>query len=226
MSITRLGLAAGLAAAAALLTGCGSATPGVAAQVGDDEITVRQVDDVTSDYCTAIEDQLAGQQQTVPHRYLRGGILGSLALRSVADQLAAEYDVEPGTTYDEQVARLQEGTAFLDEETRRSVIEVESSSEYVAAIQTAVGAVLLEQEGTTDADDAAARERGKRAFEDWIAENEVEFDPQFGIDLVKGEVASTDTSLSYAVSDDATHGAADQPDPAYAGGLPDAQRCG
>lgn len=226
MSITRPGLAAGLAAAAALLTGCGSASPGVAAQVGDDEITVRHVDDVAADYCTAVEDQLEGQQQTVPNRYLRGGILGSLAVRSVADQLAAEYDVEPGQTYDEQVARLQEGTAFLDEETRASVIEVESSSAYVEAIQTAVGEVLLEREGAPDTEDAAALERGKRAFGDWISENGVEFDPQFGIELVKGEVASTDTSLSYAVSDDATQGAADQPDPAYAGGLPDAQRCG
>lgn len=226
MSSTRLGLVAGLAAATALLAGCGSANPGVAAQVGDDEITVRQVDDLTSDYCEAVEGQLEGNNETVPNRYLRGGILGSLALRSAAEQLAAEYDVEPGKTYDQKVAQLEQSVAALPEEVRESVIEVETSSAYVEAVQAAVGKVLLEQEGAEDTEYSATVDRGKRAFQDWIAEHEVDFDPQFGIELAEGDIASVDTSLSYAVSDGATKGAAEQPDAAYSRGLSANQRCG
>lgn len=226
MSITRLGLAAGLAAAAALLTGCGSAAPGVAAQVGDEEITVRYVDELAGEYCQALERQLEGDGQTVPNRFLRGGILGTLAMRSAAEQLAAEHGVEPGKTYDQQVAQLEQSVGALPEEVRESVVTVETAATYVEAVQAAVGEQLLEQEGTPDAEYTASAERGKQAFVEWIADNDVEFDPQFGVELADGDIASVDTSLSHAVSDVATKGAADEPDAAYSRNLPGPQRCG
>ena len=64
MSTTRY--AAGLTVVAALLLGgCGTATPGVAAQVGDDEITVREVDSLAAEYCEAFEKQFAGNGEVV-----------------------------------------------------------------------------------------------------------------------------------------------------------------
>ena len=221
-----LGTSAVLAVAGLILTGCGAAHPGVAAQVGDETISSNRVDELAGEYCQAVTKQLEGNNQQVPQRYLRAGIVGSLALRSVAEQVAEEYDVEPGPTYDQQVNELEQSVAVLDEEVREAVIEVESSKSYVEAIQAEVGDQLLREDGTTDAkfDDRVAR--GKQVFEDWIAEHGVEFDPSLGVELDEGAIANVDTGLSYAVSDDASNGAMPQPDPAYSRSLPDAHRCG
>ena len=67
-----------------VLSGCGTAGtgfhPGVAAQVGDDQITVSHVDEVTGNYCSAIQQQLSADNQVLPLRFLRSGIAGQLAL--------------------------------------------------------------------------------------------------------------------------------------------------
>lgn len=226
MSKSRLGLTAGLAVVAALLTGCGSASPGVAAQVGEEEITVNEVDEITSQYCRAVEDQLEGNGQTVPNRYFRGGIVGTLAQRSIAEQVAAEYDVEPGAVYDEKVAQLEQSVAVLEDDLEETVVEVESAQAYVEAVQAAVGEVLLEAEDTTAGEYSDTVARGEQEFEAWVSRNGVTFDPQFGVDLVKGQVSPVDTSLSQPVGEHAVAGDAEQPDPTYAAALPDNQRCG
>lgn len=227
MSMSRPGLIAGLALAGALLTGCGSASPGVAVQVGDAEITTNRVDELASEYCRAIEDQLAAQNppQVVPNRYFRGGIAGTLTMREIGEQLAEEYGVEAGSVYDEKVAQLEQSVAALDVDVREAVIEVESSSAYVEAIQAAVGEILLEEEGAASAEYSDQVARGQQVFEDWISENGVTFDPALGVTLDKGQIRSADTSLSFAVGDNAVKGAADEPDPAYAAALPDSQTC-
>lgn len=218
---------AGLVVTGALLTGCGAATPGVAVQVGDDEITTNQVDELASEYCQAIAKQLSAQNppQVVPNRYFRGGIAGTLTLRSIGEQLGEEYDVEPGSTYDETVAQLEQSVSVLAEEVREAVIEVESSSAYVEAMQAAVGGVLLEQEDVSAAEYSDQVARGKQAFEDWISEHGVTFDPSLGVILRDGAVESEDTSLSFAVGDNAVKGGAEEPDPAYAGALPASHTC-
>ena len=74
MSLSRPGAVAALAAlvaAAALLSGCGGAQPGVAVQVGDESISSNRVDELAGAYCTAVEDQLTGNSQRVPQRYFR-----------------------------------------------------------------------------------------------------------------------------------------------------------
>ena len=215
MSLSRPGAVAALAVVAALLSGCGGAQPGVAVKVGDETISSNRIDELAGEYCTAVEDQLTGNSQRVPQRYFRAGIASSLAMRSVAEQLADEYDVEPGSTYDQQVAELQQSVAVLDEDVQESVIEVESAKAYVEAVQAAVGEVVLDQEGD-----------GQAVFEDWISEHGIEFDPSLGIGLVKGQVTSVDTSLSYPVGDNATNGSAEEPNAVYAAGLPDSHRCG
>ena len=218
---------AGLVVAGFLLAGCGSASPGVAVQVGDERISTNEVDELASEYCRAIEDQLAAQNppQVVPNRFFRGGIAGSLTMRTIGEQLGEEYDVEPGSVYEESVAQLEQSVAVLDEEVRDAVIEVESSSAYVEAMQAAVGEVLLEEEGANGAEHSDQVARGQQAFEDWISENGVTFDPGLGVKLAKGNVESADTSLSFPVGDNAVNGSADEPDPAYAAALPDSQTC-
>lgn len=215
---------------AGLLSGCGVAGtgfhPGVAAEVGDDTISVTKVNQFTSDYCTAIEGQLADNNQVLPQRYLRGGIAGQLVLVSAAEQLAAEYDVEPGMQYDQKVAELQAGTAELSEGEQEAVIEIESSSTYVTGIQEAIGEQLLVAKGVNDPTIDKARAAGKRVFDRWLADHDVTIDPQFGVEIKDGQPVPTDTSLSYAVGDTAKEGQADSPDQEYAAGLPDSHRCG
>ena len=226
MSITRLGRLAVLGAAVALLTGCAGASPGVAVQVGEESITVNEVDEVTANYCEAIEDQLTGNGQVVPLSFLRGGIAARLANRSIGEQLAAEHDVEAGRTYDQQVAELKQSTASFDEEVRDAVLLVDTEQAYTQAIQAAVGRQLLDEEGAEDVKYSDTVARGQAAYEDWVAEEDVTFDPKFGVDLVDGEAQPVDTSLSYPVGDAAVAGSKQTPDPAYAETLPDSQRCG
>lgn len=227
MTTTRPRLAAlGLAVAGVLLSGCGSAQPGVAAQVGDEEITVSTVDSLAESYCEAFEEQFRTNGQTVPNRYLRGGILGILARRSIAEQVADEYGVAPGDVYDRKRSQVEQSVVSLDEDLRESVVLVETGADYVEAIAAAVGERLLREEGVTGAKYSEEVARGQQAIEDWTAANGVDLDPQYGVELVDGQVAPVDTALSFPVSDTAANGAAEQPDPAYAASLPDSQRCG
>ena len=225
---------AGVVAASALLlgalSGCGVAGtsfhPGVAAQVGDDQISVTRVDEVASIYCSAIREQLSGDNQVLPLRYLRGGVAGQLALVVAAKQLAEEHGVEAGAQYDQKVAELQGAVATLPEAQQDAVIEVESSATYISGVEQAVGAKVLREQGTAQPTTAEAGQAGQKALNAWLNDHDVDIDPQFGVELKNGQAVPVDTSLSHAVGSTAKNGDADTPDPAYAGSLPSSHRCG
>jgi hypothetical protein len=226
-------LAGTLAASALLLvalSGCGVAGtgfhPGVAAQVGDEKVSVSRVDQVASNYCSAISEQLRGDNQVLPLRYLRGGVAGQLALVAAAEQLADEYGVEPGAQYDQKVAELKGAVAALPDEQQDAVIEVESSASYISGVQQAVGTEVLRKKGTAEPTTTEAGQAGQRALNAWLDEHDVDIDPQFGVELRNGQAVPVDTSLSHAVGSTAKKGDADTPDPAYAGSLPSSHRCG
>lgn len=211
------------AVAALALTGCGALQPGTAVEVGGDTISLARVDDVTSDFCAAIEPQLDDQAQTLPNSYLRGGIAGTLALRSVADQIVAERGLEiDSERYLTGIAELQRNVAPVPEELRDSVVEVESAPLFVEAVKAELGEEQLGGQGGYE-DFVAA---GTEEFNAWIAEEGVEFDPTLNTAIRDGNVASVDGSVSFAVSEAATSGLAEQPDPAQARSLPGAHRCG
>lgn len=234
MSMSRplAGVAAPLLAgmAALLLSGCGVAGtsfhPGVAAQVGDETISVSTVDSVASDYCSAIEPQLSSQKQVVPRHYLRDGIAGRLTLLAAAHQLAADYGVDAGPQYDQKVAELQGAVDALPEGQQQAVIEIEASTAYIGGVQQAVGEKVLAAQGTTGASSQDAAKAGQAAFAKWFDQNDVTIDPQFGIGIKDGQTVKTDTSISFPVGDAAKQGEAATPDQSYAASLPDAHRCG
>ena len=222
---------AGVAAVSALLlSGCGVAGtsfhPGVAAQVGDETISVTKVDSVASNYCSAIEPQLSSQKQVVPRRYLRDGIAGRLTLLAAAHQLAADYGVDAGTQYAQKVAELQGAVDSLPADQQQAVIEIEASTAYLSGVQQAVGAKVLAAQGTAGASSQSAAKAGQAAFAKWFDQNDVTIDPQFGISIKDGQTVKTDTSISYPVGDNAKQGEAATPDQSYAASLPDAHRCG
>lgn len=214
---------AGVAVAAVLLTGCGAVpdlNPGVAAQVGDDTVTARDVADLASDYCDAAAPQLQGQP--LPRHYLNGRVAGSLALRSAADQLMAAHGVTIDTSYDEAVTQAETQLTDMTSAQRDAIVEVQGSEIYVAAAETAVGRKSLG--GAPSDEDAKAA--GEKELLAWIDDHDVRIDPRYGVAIEKGQAVLKDTSLSQPVSKTAKQADAGTPDSTYAAGLPQTQRCG
>jgi hypothetical protein len=205
------------------LTGCGALRPGTAVEVGDETITTSRLDEVTSDFCRAIEPQLEGEAESIQNSFLRSYVAGTMALRSVADQVAAEFGVEAdGDEYLQQLADLRQGVESVPEDIRESVIDVESAAPYVEAIQAAVGEEVLDGAG----EDAELVVAGREEFDAWISENGVEFDPSLNTEIKDGAFSIRDAAVSFAVSERAKSGMAEQPNAVAARELTDAQRCG
>ncbi|MGH3361079.1 MAG: hypothetical protein ACRDOM_01350, partial [Nocardioides sp.] len=201
------------ALAALLLSSCAGTSPGVAVQVGDETITTNELDARVSEYCEALEKQLEANTTTVLNRIFRAGMAGSMAERSMAEQIAQQYAVEAGKVYDDKVATLEQSVSVLPEEVQDVVVDVETKATYVEAIQAAVGEQLMEEEGAPVGSYSDQVARGSAVFDEWAAENEITFDPGLGVDLVDGKFTPVDTSISYAVGENARAGAAEQPDP-------------
>jgi len=213
------------AASAVLLTGCGAVpdlNPGVAVRVDADTVSTRDIEDLATDYCSALSsgDQAGG---AVPNHFVYGLSASSLGLRSAASQLMAEHDVTLDASYDTAVEQAKtEQLAGLDEAQRDAVVEVGGASIYVSAAETSVGRKLLG--GTPSDEDALAA--GQKEFVAWIDDNDVRIDPKYGVSIDTGTAVLSDTSVSYAVSDVAKAGQAEQPDNTLAAALPESQRCG
>ncbi len=199
------------------LSGCGVAGtdfhPGVAAQVGDDTISVSEVDTAASDYCSAIESQLQGDNQVVPLRYLRGGIAGQLALLSAARQFAAEKGVDAGRQYEQKVAELQSAVATLPQGQQDAVVEVESSATYISGVQQAVGEEVLRGQGVRKPQPSDSLAAGQQAFVAWLDDQDVSIDPQFGVAIKNGQAVPVDTSVSFPLGETATKAEREDPRP-------------
>lgn len=208
------------------VSGCGASGlhAGVAAEVGADTVSAATVDRLTTDYCDAVREQLAGQ--SVPLSYLRGGIAGQLAREVAARQLAAEYGVEAGKDYDDEMASLTQAVAALPEAQQQAVLEVEGASAYIRSVTAQVGRKVLASQGKAGASDEEAASAGQQALADWLDAQDVAFDPRYSITIKDGQTAGQDTSLSFPLGDAAVRGSAEAPDQAYASSLPAAQRCG
>jgi hypothetical protein len=210
-------------AAALLLSGCAGLRPGTAIQVGDVQITQSELDEVTADYCEAASGSLDQQAQTVPNGLFRTGIAGLLAMREVAEQVAAERDVEVGPeAYQQQLTELKGQVASLPESHQEAVLTVETARLYTEAAQVAIGEDVLGGEGEQEELAAA----GAEEMQLWVEDNGVEFDPALNVTMRDGQPAPADGSLSFAVSEGARAGQAEQPNSALAAELPQSQRCG
>lgn len=222
MSKTRLWRAATLGVVGLMLTGCGSATPGVAAQVGDQQLSVRDVDSATAHYCTALGDL----ESEVPMSYVRQFVVQLLALRSQTEQIADQYGVKAGSTYLNDVAQRQGTAATKPEEVRQDYVDLSSAQAYAQDILDQVGAIELDSQGVVGATPEEISQAGVDVFNRWPDVNGVEIDPRYGLESVNGTLTPVDTNLSVAVGDTAKAGLATEPDTAYAGSLPLTHRCG
>lgn len=222
MSKTRLLRAATLGVVGLLLTGCGSATPGIAARVGDQELTVRQVDSATANYCAALGDL----ESEVPMSYVRKFVVQLLTLRSQTEQIAEQYGVEPGSTYLNGVAQQQGTAATKPEEVREDYVALASAQAYAQDILDQVGRIELDNQGVVDATAEQISQAGVDVFNRWPDVNGVEIDPRYGLESVDGTLTPVDTNTSVAVGEVAKAGLAAEPDTAFAQSLPATHRCG
>lgn len=222
MSKTRLMTAATTAIAGLLLTGCGTASPGVAVKVGDEEISTSHVNEVTSNYCTAVGEL----ESAVPMGFVRQYVVQLLTLRSQASQIADDYGVEPGTAYYNDVAQRQGTASTKPEEVQDDYVELASTSAYAQDIVDQVGRIVLEDQGVTDPTAEQTTQAGIDVFNQWPNTHDLEIDPRYGLRSVDGVLSPVDTSTSVAVGDTAKAGMSTEPDPAFAETLPVNHRCG
>ncbi len=222
MSKTRLTTAATTAVAGLLLTGCGSASPGVAVKVGDEELSVRHVDAVAANYCTAVGDL----ESEVPMSFVRQYVVQLLTLRSQASQIAEEYGVEPGSAYRNDLAQRESTVAGEPADVREDYVELASATAYAQDIVDQVGRIELEEAGVADATAEQATQAGIDVFNQWPDAHGVEVDPRYGLDTVDGVLTPVDTNTSVAVGETAKAGLSTEPDPAFAETLPAHHRCG
>ncbi len=223
MSKTRLMTAATMGVAGLLLTGCGAATPGVAAQIGDEHLTNQQIDTTTQHYCTAVKERL---KSPVAMSFVRQYVVQVLTLRSQADQIADDYGVKAGSTYQNDVAQQQGTAGTLPEEVREDYVTITSTPAYAQDIVDQIGKKILDEQGVADPTSDDVTQAGLDVFNKWPDANGIEIDPRYGLANVDGVLKPIDTNTSVAVGETAKSGLADDPDPAFAESLPTTHRCG
>ena len=226
--MTRTRSLVGLAlASTVLLTGCSTGGPagwnaGVAVRVDDETISLSDVQDTTSSYCSAVETQLE-EGSAIANAVVGTQVAGSLALRSAAEQWAASVGVEPGDDYDIAADSLDRALAGLSEEQQQAVRDVNLAQPYLDSVELVYG-----QQEVGDSDDQAdaAREAGQEAFSAWLDDQDVRVDPRYAVTLEDGAITRTETQVSLPVSEVAKKVSSGEPDAEYANGLATSQRCG
>ena len=226
MSKTRLMTAATLGVAGLLLTGCGSASPGVAVKVGDEQLSVRDVDTAAREMCTALGDQFEAQSTVLPMSFIRQGTVQLLTLRAQAMQVADEYGIEPGSSYRNDVAQRRRTAASMPEDVRETYVELTSANALASDIVDQVGTIVLEERGVTDPTTEQVTQAGVDVFNQWPDANGIEIDPRYGLESVDGVLTPVDTNTSVAVGQTAKDGLKTEPDAAFAKTLPMTHRCG
>ncbi len=229
-SVARSVVLVGLVLTGLVLSGCASVgiNPGAAAVVGDESLSMRQINRATQRYCRAYEPQITQANQRVPMRLLRQFVAASLSQRLLGEQLAQEYDVQPTSQYAQQVTKVSQPFAKAAPELRDAVVDVEAGAPYLQTVQIAVGEKLLAEAGQPTTDAKAALQRGQVATTDWLKDHEIRIDPVFGLGVDAGQFKAAPDSTSYPLSALASQGAvtSGQPDPAYLAALPASAVCG
>lgn len=224
----RLGVAISAVLLGAGLSGCSVAgtdfQPGAAARVGDQTVTTSDVDELTVSACKAFTDRLTQDNQVVPLSLLRSTIAQNLALVAAARQLGEDNGVEPGVSYQRELDSTRAAVGGLPADQIRAVEVLQTSNALVTDVIGQVGVLTAGGDLTPDSDEA--QQAGGEALQTWLGSHEVKLDPKYGIELTGDGIATVDTSISFALSEGAAAGIADEPDPTATMALPATQRCG
>jgi peptidyl-prolyl cis-trans isomerase SurA len=213
-----------------LLVGCGVAGtqfhPGVAAEVGDQTITTRHVEQVVDRACKGLEklNEDAPEANTpTPLGTLTHQVTSALVEKLVAEQLADDYDVTTTSAYKDNLTETEQQLASLSDDQREAVQEVVAAQAYTQDVLVQIGAIELADQGQ---DDSAAQDQyneGRTVMDAWIADHDVVINPKYGLE--PGTDGPVDTALSVAVGQQAKDGLSADPGTDYTSSLPDNLVC-
>lgn len=220
------------------VTGCSSGavtdpagTPGVAAQVGDVRIEQSTVDHTARAICADLEPQFVEQGAPVAMAQVKQYALSLLAARAQAEQVAAEYDVQPGPEVAEDAAGWEERSERVPSDLVDDFVTAMSTEALLTSLLTQAGEVSLLEEGVRRPTEEEVVQRGSDLFAQWAEQAEITIDPRYGVVAVDGALQPADTGLSVPVSAAAVQAWVEANDPQAAdpdrvAALPETQRCG
>lgn len=230
----RIRLAAVLGACALVgLTGCGSSLspdlhPGRAAVVGDQEITIADVDSHADALCEASRAQLAQSGAALSMASMRNEYLTVLTQESLARQYVEATDLDIRADYraalkslDQQLADPQNGVAPDQVDALR---DYNSRIMYVQTVQRSLAGA--DSEAPSQAPSQADLDAGQQKLDEWAAAEGIttSTDPRFDL------AGDGSTSLTVPVSDLAKLASTPERDEgaqqAYLDALPASQKCG
>lgn len=219
---TSLRSAGAAAAAALLLSSCGQTAPGVAAEVGDDQISDEMVDDFAQVLCAL--GGVPGSESGAPTKSARFASLQILVANELTADLA-DLDAVP----QESVATILEGLAGARETLSGEQLETfDEVAEDFARAQAAVielgrdSLVEAGQSGEIPEEEAFAE--GQALVAQYAERADIEVDPRYG-EVVDGALQPSGGSLSVPVSDLAVQGAAPETGEGFVSQLPASQKC-
>lgn len=217
-----------LAGAGLLLTGCGAARPGVAAQVGEETITLSEVDAAAIDVCKGLATIQPGT--VVPMRLARDVVLISEINRRIGDQVADEYGVSPGTDYEKQVADLRTQLSALPSDQLQAFLDLQTGGVFRDAITTAAARLSLQRDGVGSPTAQQISDRAVDLGMSWTDTHDIVIDPRFAVAIKDGapDQVQGGSAVSVALSETATLGLENDPAnlESYLRTLPASQRCG
>lgn len=208
------------------LSGCGQLSPGTASEVGGDQITHDQVDDLVTAQCTAANAAAeSGGSGAVPVSQVRQQSLGVLMDTALSTQYAEDQGISP----DKQIAaalfdQFEPTIATLPESSREVLSEVFRDWALGRSAMIEAGSRATGQPVTA----AAAQElmtAGLDAREKWLTTIEIDTDARYA-PAANGFPGGGDGSVSRPTSDFAKGATAPEADAAWVGGLPAGQKCG
>lgn len=190
---TRHSLFATLAATVVLTAGCGgAASPGSAVRVGDDTVSLSQVNAMSQDYCDAQSDVFTANNFVAPMSLIRAEAVRGVVMRTIGEQIASAYDVKPGSDYSRAVSSLRAQTATLPEAQRDVVLEIEGSYAYLQDVSMQAAKLQLEQDGVKDPSREDIGAKASDLFTHWADSHPVELDPRFDLTFKDGQFVPAD----------------------------------
>lgn len=219
------------------LSACGSDLspdlhPGSAAVIGEDTISISEIDDRAEAFCVSALPGLQQSDVALPMSAIRGEYVRVMSEEALARQYADSNDVDVKEDYRGRMDMIDQSLANPDpsmgvpEELRPALRDYNSRRAYSGAVETAVGLVAAQEGGQQPTSPEEVEGLGRQVIDAWAAEKNIDtkIDPRFDLD------GKDSTSLSFAVSDLATLTLDPEPDAAankaYLETLPAGQKCG
>lgn len=212
-----------------LLAGCGVAgtqfRPGIAAEVGDQTITTRHVDQLTDDSCHALEklnQNSGGGGSAAPMRVITSQVAGALIKKAEAEQLADQYDVTPSADYKTNLNQAAAQVTGVSADQKDAILEVVEAQAYAQDVLVQIGEIELKKQGTDDSTAQDQYAEGQKVAAAWADDHDVAVNPKYSIDPGSDDAAdeAPDTNLSFAVGTAAKAGLSDDPAASYTDTLP------